>query len=280
MSAGNERFSAEAAAWDSNPDVQRASESALQAILQHRPDLVENKDNTATQGLDVLEIGCGTGLLTLRLAPYVRSIVAVDAAQGMIDALQQKLAKAMAEEEEEEAAAGNGTTGKQLRAAAIQPICVLLEDPEDPALPPATAPEGSVSPTTATATGPRRKFDLAISHLVLHHIPDHPALLHTLFGCLKPGGQLALTDFENFGPQARRFHPESRMDGVEFHGIEAALFSDQMRAAGFVDVLVEPAWEMEKAVERFPGEWTMGKPPKGDQETMRFPFLLCRGTKP
>ncbi|CAK7270546.1 hypothetical protein SEPCBS119000_004144 [Sporothrix epigloea] len=265
MSAGNERFSAEAAAWDSNEDVHRASESALQAILRHRPDLVENKKEAPIRGLDVLEIGCGTGLLTLRLAPYVRRIVAVDAAQGMIDALRQKLAKAATEEAKD----SEGDC-----RASIQTICVLLEDPEDPALPAADFPDDAAS------FAPRRKFDLAISHLVLHHIPDHPALLKTLFGCLKPGGQLALTDFENFGPEARSFHPESRMDGVEFHGIEAELLAQQMRAAGFTDVSVQPEWVMEKAVERFPGEWDAGKPAGVELRKMQFPFLLCRGTKP
>ncbi|CAK7268211.1 hypothetical protein SEPCBS57363_002979 [Sporothrix epigloea] len=264
MSAGNERFSAEAAAWDKNEDVHRASESALQAILRHWPELIENKEDAPIRGLDVLEIGCGTGLLTLRLAPYVRRIVAVDAAQGMIDALQQKLAKA-----EVEAAKG----GKREKGL-VQPICVLLEDPEDPALP-AVDTSGDAASFTS-----RRKFDLAISHLVLHHIPDHPALLKTLFGCLKPGGQLALTDFENIGPQARLFHPENRMDGVEFHGIEAVLFAEQMREAGFVDVSVQPEWTMEKSVERFPGEWKAGKPDGVELKKMQFPFLLCRGKKP
>lgn len=259
MSAGNDRFSTQAAAWDRNPDVHRASESALQAILRSRPDLVDARDKgtVSTTGLDVLEIGCGTGLLTLRLAPYVRSIVAVDAAQGMIDALQHKLA-------------GPDSSLKDR----VMPVCVVLENPEDPALPPADP--RSTDPTTT----PRRKFDLAISHLVLHHIPDHPALLRTLFGCLKSGGQLALTDFENFGPEARRFHPRGRMDGVVFHGIEAALFADQMRVAGFVDVDVRPAWTMDKAVERFPGDWDAGKPQGLPLDTMAFPFLLCRGTKP
>ncbi|KAL1887540.1 hypothetical protein Sste5346_010152 [Sporothrix stenoceras] len=260
MSAGNDRFSAQAAAWDRNPDVHRASESALQAILRARPDLVEGKGTASTSGLDVLEIGCGTGLLTLRLAPYVRSIVAVDAAQGMIDALQHKLDGLNSDLKDQ-----------------ISPVCVLLEDPEDPALPPADA----TSTDAKAAKTPRRKFDLAISHLVLHHIPDHPLLLKTLFGSLKSGGELALTDFENFGPEAKRFHPRGKMDGVEFHGIEAKLFAEQVRAAGFVSVDVRPAWTMEKAVERFPGDWDAGKPQDTSQlETMSFPFLLCRGRKP
>lgn len=33
-SGGNDRFNAEAAAWDSNPDVHRASDGALEVILK------------------------------------------------------------------------------------------------------------------------------------------------------------------------------------------------------------------------------------------------------
>lgn len=87
--SGNDRFNAEAAAWDANPDVHRASDGALQAILAAHPSLRDapraGEGEGLGQGLDVLEIGCGTGLLTLRMAPYVRSIVAIDAAEGMID---------------------------------------------------------------------------------------------------------------------------------------------------------------------------------------------------
>lgn len=253
--SGNSRFNAMAAAWDSNPDVHRASESALQAILKYRPDLDKAKagETAASTGLQVLEIGCGTGLLTLRLAPYVQNIVAVDAAEGMIDALTQKLAR-------DEWAA--------LRDR-VQPLCIMLEDPEDPAL-----PRGDDSSA--------RKFDLAISHLVLHHIADHKTLLKTLFGSLKSGGQVALTDYEDTGPESRSFHPASKMDGVEYPlGIHAATFASLMKEAGFVDVAVKAEWTMAKKVESFPGEWNAGKPADtASLKSQDFPFLLCRGTKP
>ncbi len=41
---GNSRFNAEAAAWDSNPDVHRASDSALEAILNAFSHLKQAKD--------------------------------------------------------------------------------------------------------------------------------------------------------------------------------------------------------------------------------------------
>ncbi len=47
---GNDRFNAEAAAWDSNPDVHRASDGARDAILARFPQLQKHKDGgTAAQ---------------------------------------------------------------------------------------------------------------------------------------------------------------------------------------------------------------------------------------
>ncbi|KAH8752977.1 methyltransferase type 11 [Diaporthe sp. PMI_573] len=259
MASGNDRFNAEAAAWDSNPDVRRASDSALQALLAAHPLLSQaNKDgggSISSGGLEVLEIGCGTGLLSVPLAPYVRSILAIDAAGGMIDALKLKLR--------------GGLDGGEGEAAsrAIQPLCILLEDPEDSRMPPG-GPDGK-----------RQKFDLVISHLVLHHIPELRPLLATMYGCLKPGGQIALTDFEDFGPEARKFHPEAKMFGVERHGINASWLAGLMKEVGFKDVDVSVAWTMEKEVERYPGEWGQEKPQGVDLAKMDFPFLLCRGVR-
>jgi SAM-dependent methyltransferase len=192
--SGNDRFNAEAAAWDTNPLVHKASKAAFEAIQQHFPELEKIGESVAKDGLDVLEIGCGTGLLSLLVAPHVRTIVAVDAAPGMINALKAKLDKPDA-------------------PANVRPICVLLEDPEDRILPPAFQHDHG---------GPRLKFDLILSHLVLHHIEDLEGVLRTMLGCLKKGGSVALTDFEDFGPQAKRFHAKARMDGVERHGIHRA----------------------------------------------------------
>jgi SAM-dependent methyltransferase len=190
--SGNDRFNAEAAAWDTNPLVHAASRKAFEAIRERFPDLRTTGESAAKDGLDVLEIGCGTGLLSLLVAPHVRAVVAVDAAQGMISALKAKLEKRDAPPN-------------------VRPICVLLDDPEDRILPPAFQHDHG---------GPRLKYDLILSHLVLHHIADLEGVLRTMFGCLKKGGSVALTDFEDFGPEAKRFHPKARMEGVERHGID------------------------------------------------------------
>jgi len=246
--SGNDRFNAEALNWDKNPLVHEASKQALKAISARFPAL---KPSSGSTGLDVLEIGCGTGLLSTIVAPLAKQVVAIDAAPGMIEVLKQKLSK--------------GDTPDN-----IIPVAVLLEDPEDKSLPPADS---------ADPNGSRLKFDLIISHLVLHHVPDLKALLTTMLGCLKDGGNVALTDFEDDGPEAKSFHPQSKMDGVERHGIHAETMVALMKEVGLVNVRVERAWSMDKQVEKFEGEFGKGPPQPGMGRIRSFPFVICLGER-
>ncbi|KAL4819607.1 S-adenosyl-L-methionine-dependent methyltransferase [Aspergillus spinulosporus] len=256
-SAGNERFNDEAAEWDKNPSVQEATRLAFDTLKPIIQTLSEQKHSTAGTGLEVLEVGCGTGLLTLRVAPLVHEIIAVDPAYGMIDALKAKINRNK-EDNSINAQQSNRESGSN-----VVPICRLLEDPEDPALPPQNVdnPEGL-----------RRKFDLILSHLVMHHVPDLKEFLSTLRGCLTPGGRIALTDFEDFGPEAIKFHPPTKLEGVERHGIPARWIEDLMKEVGFQEVKVSVGWTLTKSVE----DWEGNKP--GD--TLQFPFLLCEGLRP
>ena len=72
--------------WDSNEDVrnyaQRAFDSWEQKVAPLYPSLSECR---------VLDFGCGTGLLTEKLAARCGHIVAVDTSQKMIEALKRKL---------------------------------------------------------------------------------------------------------------------------------------------------------------------------------------------
>ncbi|KAK3640776.1 hypothetical protein LTR56_011653 [Elasticomyces elasticus] len=243
-SNGNARFNDEAKSWDARPFVHEASQAAAKAILERLKALPK-------QPKQVLEIGCGTGILSFLMAPQVDRVVAVDAAEGMIEVLKQKLQKPDAPKN-------------------IVPVAVLLEDPNDRALPPAddSRPENE-----------RQKFDLITSHLVLHHIPDLQSVLKTMLGCLALGGRVMLTDFEDFGPQAKRFHPASKMAGVERHGINAKEMAELMRDVGFAAVDVKPAWTMSKRVEKHDGEFGDAGPKPELGEIMDFPFLLCYGER-
>ncbi|CAN9477474.1 unnamed protein product [Alternaria alternata] len=84
----NARFSKEALEWDSNQKHVESTSKALEAIKRYVPAFKDGRNKE----LDVLEIGCGTGLLSFMLAPHVRSLIGVDTADGMISAFNTKLA--------------------------------------------------------------------------------------------------------------------------------------------------------------------------------------------
>jgi SAM-dependent methyltransferase len=114
------------------------------------------------------------------------------------------------------------------------------------------------------------RFDLIVSHLTLHHIPSMPAIFATLFQCLKPGGRIALTDYEDFGPDAVPFHPKNKREGVERHGIKKDEIELIIDGTGFNEVRVERVFVLRKEVEA-----EDGKPAR----EMEFPFLICLGQR-
>jgi ubiquinone/menaquinone biosynthesis C-methylase UbiE len=78
----NWSFDAEAASWDENPGRVKVANDIAAAILE---------ESILTPDMDILEFGCGTGLLTVLLSPHVRSVTGVDSSQRMIDVLRGKI---------------------------------------------------------------------------------------------------------------------------------------------------------------------------------------------
>jgi ubiquinone/menaquinone biosynthesis C-methylase UbiE len=82
MSEGNEintkkrDFDQDAANWDQVTGRVKVAHDIAQSMIQ---------EITLSPDMDVLDFGCGTGLLTLALQPFVRSITGVDSSQGMLD---------------------------------------------------------------------------------------------------------------------------------------------------------------------------------------------------
>lgn len=62
-------FDKAAATWDEDPRRVKLAEDVAAAILR---EAVLSKD------MDALDFGCGIGLVTLKLQPYVRSITGAD----------------------------------------------------------------------------------------------------------------------------------------------------------------------------------------------------------
>jgi ubiquinone/menaquinone biosynthesis C-methylase UbiE len=78
-------FDAAAATWDENPHRVKMTREIGEALCAAV---------TLTPEMDALEIGCGTGLMTMLLQPQVRSILAVDTSEGMLNALRAKIESA------------------------------------------------------------------------------------------------------------------------------------------------------------------------------------------
>lgn len=197
--------------------------------------MLEWQTNSIIATVDVLEIGCGTGILSFLVAPYVHNLFAVDTSTGMIDVLWSKL-------EAHE-------TVKN-----ITPICTLLQSADDPIL------------RQADAGNDPRRFDVILCHLTLHHIPDLNGVFNLMLDLLKPGGMIALTDYEDFGPEASKFHAKFKWEGVERHGLKKEEIEKIMEQEGYADIDVVRAFSTDKKVE-------------GD-EMMNFPFLMCMGRRP
>jgi len=75
-------FDQEAAKWDQVPGRVKVARDIAHSLI---------REITLTPDMDVLDFGCGTGLLTFALQPFVRSITGVDSSQGMLDVFKTKV---------------------------------------------------------------------------------------------------------------------------------------------------------------------------------------------
>jgi len=66
--------------WDSNEDAILYSKKAFKTLV----------DQVSLVGLNVLDFGCGTGLLTEQISPLANKIVALDTSKEMVSVLNNK----------------------------------------------------------------------------------------------------------------------------------------------------------------------------------------------
>ncbi len=75
-------FDGVAATWDDNPMVVKLTEAVAGKIIDAVP---------LADDMDAMEFGCGTGLVSMGLAPRLGSIVAVDSSEKMLEVLAWKI---------------------------------------------------------------------------------------------------------------------------------------------------------------------------------------------
>jgi 2-polyprenyl-3-methyl-5-hydroxy-6-metoxy-1,4-benzoquinol methylase len=84
MSTERRDFDKVATTWDEQPARVQLASDVAGAI---------SRQVALHTDMDVLDFGCGTGLLTLQLAPRVKSVTGVDNSRGMLNVLVAKIAK-------------------------------------------------------------------------------------------------------------------------------------------------------------------------------------------
>lgn len=173
-------FNKMAPQWDLNPIPVAIARGVAEAII---------REVKLTREMDVLDFGCGTGLVTLGLQPLVRTIIGVDSSPGMIDILREKV--------------------KQTGAANVLMQLVDFEK--------GGRVEGS--------------YNLIVSSMTLHHVPDTEALLRHWHGLLRPEGQLCFADLDK---EDGSFHRDNT--GVFHFGFDRGNLKQLLHRTGFRDI--------------------------------------------
>ena len=109
--------------WDSNADVILYSERAFDSLCK----LVN------LEGLSVLDFGCGTGLLTERMAQKANQILGLDSSEKMISVLQSKQlnnVETLVADISEEAIKSSASLKSKYDLIVASSVCAFLPDYE------------------------------------------------------------------------------------------------------------------------------------------------------
>ncbi|TRY17651.1 class I SAM-dependent methyltransferase [Tessaracoccus rhinocerotis] len=208
------RFDDAAKTWDDEPKLARARTVAdlLRATLP-------------LKGVErVLDLGAGTGQLSLNLADAVGEIVVSDASKGMVEVASRNIMDA----------------GLAEKMSALQ-LDLTTQDTD-------LAP-----------------FDGVWSMLAFHHVPDMQRLLSRVQELLHPGGWLAVVDLDQDPDGA--FHAHVGDDFEGHHGFARDSFREQLEAAGFEEVRIQDAGQVDKELEVHGGH------------SQAFPMFLAVATR-
>ncbi len=173
-------FDKEAAEWDSNPGRVKLAHDVGAAMI---------KEINFTNNMEVIDFGCGTGLLTLKLQPLVKKITGIDNSRGMLTMLENKV--------------------KSQKLGNVNTQYVDFDK------------------------GHRIEglYDVVVSSMVLHHIPESLAVFKEWISLLRPNGQVCFADLDT---EDGGFHGDNT--GVHHRGFDRAHLKQLLLDAGFSNV--------------------------------------------
>ncbi|NTU58424.1 MAG: class I SAM-dependent methyltransferase [Chlorobiaceae bacterium] len=143
-----DRFDKKASEWDANALRAALADAVSRAIIAHLP---------VGQPQNSLEFGCGTGLVTIRVAEHCAQVTAADSSREMLNVLNEKI---------DAGAIRN-----------IKPTFIDLSAPE-----------------SVDELG--ESFDFVFSSMTLHHIPDTARFLRQLYAHMAPGATISIADLD------------------------------------------------------------------------------------
>jgi 2-polyprenyl-3-methyl-5-hydroxy-6-metoxy-1,4-benzoquinol methylase len=203
---------------DVDKEAEQCDANPGRVKLAHDVADVMIREVVPTKEMDALDFGCGTGLVTLRLQPLVRSITGMDSSRGMLAVLESKVSS-------------QGLVNVRTRFLDLEQ-------------------GGKVE----------GRYDLIVSSMTLHHVPDPAALIAQLAAALLTRGTLAVADLD---PEDGSFHGDNT--GVLHLGFDRALVTGLLEKTGLTRVHEVTAAVVTKEIEG-----------KGRRE---FPVFLIIGNK-
>lgn len=253
VEANREHFAKENANYD-NPFTFRLGSEISRAILQF-PNLSErepllpsglhlpsdhekevsnvntkvfNKDETK-----VLDFACGTGIISMNLAPHVKQVVGVDISTDMIDIFNGKVAKS------------------ELSSKTVGGYEINLFDKTS-----MEAHKDEIPVKYGT-------FDVGVCSLGYHHLDDIDLATKTLYDQLVKGGYLYVVDLSR-GPE--NVHPD-KLDHDSIVPHRGGFSEDEMKTtfekAGFKDIDVKvfnaPLWVNDAYIKKFQKHHTLSE---------------------
>ena len=101
-------------------------------------------------------------------------------------------------------------------------------------------------------------YDLAVSSMVFHHLPEPLEALRKVAAVLKPGGCFGVADLDS---EDGTFHPPE-MTGIFHHGFAREKMKEWFKEAGFGDISTSTILEFDKDGKKYSVFFTLGSLPQ------------------